>query len=109
MNKILSLFSFGFLSCSVQCGTWVNNVKIEALYPTTAGLVFIVDAPNLSLSNCDGGRRYIIPMSHPNYDVLSSSLLLAFSMDKDTNINVDDVESPICQPTINRIYVKKRR
>lgn len=53
---------------------WTSSTKITNLYPTQNTLTFLTEV-SIPGSTCDGGRRFHLPMSDPNYEVLSSALL----------------------------------
>lgn len=62
---------------------------------------------NTELSLCDGGKRFVITKSHPNYEVLVSTMLAAFMSDKEISFNIDSGQQPTCSPTINRFLLYK--
>lgn len=97
------------LSSQVNADPWHGYTKISHLYPTTSGYVFLMDSPNTEYSSCDNGKRFRIEKSHPNYESLVSSLLLAFSQQKLVRINIDGhkYSSPTCSPTINRMIIAR--
>ncbi|KPZ73119.1 hypothetical protein J8L86_12535 [Shewanella sp. MMG014] len=108
MIKVVMKISFvliilGF-SLSAKASFWSENTKILHLYPSASGMVFMTDYRNSDVSTCDNGGRYLIPLSHVNYDVLVSTLLASYFSGIKIRMNVDSV-TPACSPTINRFIV----
>jgi hypothetical protein len=75
------------------------------MYPAADGLYFISIYKNTSLSTCDGGGRWFIASSSPNYQVMVATLLTAFASGKQVNLNIT-VNNPQCAGVVNRFIVK---
>ncbi|KDM92385.1 hypothetical protein EA58_06610 [Photobacterium galatheae] len=89
---------------------WSTPTRIQWLYPTNKGLVFgTQDYANQTFSSCDAGKRFIIPRTHDNYAVMSSTMIAAFMADKKIKMNIDGEQfnQPVCEPSINRFLVFK--
>lgn len=107
MRKILVGLFVLVASVTVNADPWSGKTKITTIYPSVDKLTFTSEYNNTEISACDNGHRFSIPMSHPNYDVLASSLISAFMADKSINFNIDSRQDLNCSPTINRLYVYK--
>jgi len=108
MNKIVSIPLV--VSClsifSVQGDVWSDSTKINAIYPSTGGLSFLTDEySNTQLSRCDGGKRFFISRSHPNYEVMVSSLTTAFAAEKNVKLYIDKIDPTPCGASIDRFFV----
>lgn len=96
------------LSSTVFADPWSGKTKIKWLYPSQSGYHFgTTDYANKDLSTCDAGTRFHIPLDHPNYEAMVSSLIAAFAVEKDVNINIDGEGGELCSPSINRMFVYK--
>jgi hypothetical protein len=84
---------------------WSGDTRIEQMYPAADGMYFITLYKNTALSTCDGGGRWFIASSSPNYQVLVASLLTAFTAGKQLNLNIT-VNPPQCAGVVNRFIVK---
>ncbi len=82
---------------------WSGATKITAVYPTSDALAFMTEYSHPQ-STCDNSTRFMIAMSHPNYDVLASVLLAAFHSGKNIRLNFDQA-SPSCAVAVNRFQV----
>ncbi len=108
MKKYLIILVMFFYATYSNADPWhpeTGWMKVTHLYPANGGLAFMVSVPNSELSLCDGGRRFIVRLDHENYQVLASTILLAYSMGKDIRMNLNDQELPNCDPSINRLVV----
>ena len=82
---------------------WSGPTTITILYPSSDALAFMTEYSHPQ-STCDNGKRFMISMSNPNYDVLASSLLAAFYSGKTIRMNFVET-GPSCAVEINRFYV----
>lgn len=102
------LFSFSlllFISSNSQAGEfWSGKTNIKTLYPSDTGYVFNVNYSN-SLSTCDGGSRFSISLTSPNYQALVSTLMAAFFSGKEISIHVYDNQGTSCSPALDRFIV----
>lgn len=84
--KLLTLFTLlSFLSASIIADPWVPEsgyTKITNLYPAWNDLSFMVANGNADYSTCDDGKRFSVRIDHPNYQVLSSAIMMAFVANK---------------------------
>ena len=64
--------------------TWVNSpyVTINKVYPSDGGLAFFPDYSDATVSSCESGSRFVIPLTDVNYNVKASVLLAAFMAGK---------------------------
>ncbi|WP_265462775.1 hypothetical protein [Aeromonas salmonicida] len=87
---------------------WIGYTKITALYPANDGMVFLVAEPHPEVSSCDGGQRLQIPLTHPNYNTMVSTLIMAFTTSKEVYLNVstEKLKVPTCAAPVNRFMVK---
>jgi len=98
----------GLLFCGiVSADPWSGNATINTLYPTTDGLTFMTSYVNTELSLCDGGKRFKIAKTHPNYDVMVSTMISAFMSGKEISFNIESGQQPSCAPAINRFLLSK--
>jgi hypothetical protein len=95
-----------FFSISVNAYPWSGSVEITQVYPYADGLIFITPYTNTEVSTCDGGRRFSISKSHPNYDVMVSTMLAAFVGGKRISFYINSGQNT-CAPTINRFFMAK--
>ena len=82
---------------------WSSPTKITMLYPASDGLLFITEYSHPQ-ATCDNGKRFMIAMTNPNYDVLASSLLAAFYSGKTIRMNFVET-GPSCAVVVNRFFV----
>jgi hypothetical protein len=86
---------------------WTGNTTVSRLYPqATGGMLFLTVYANSAASTCDSGRRWLLPMTAPNYNAQVASLLLAFSQGLPVNLHVPD-QAPNCAPEIDRFTVDR--
>ncbi|MBW8184269.1 hypothetical protein [Shewanella nanhaiensis] len=104
--KFFAAITLCFVSNFAQAQFWSSNTKITKVYPYTDGLIFFTEYRNSDVSTCDGGTRFSIDKSHPNYEVMVSTLLAAFMSDKTMTMNVSST-TRACAPHINRFLVTK--
>ncbi len=86
---------------------WTGYHNVNFLYPSASGLIIISEYSNSERSSCDNGKRYLINKSHPNYDTLVSSMLMAFASDKKLTFVINDSQPRTCSPDINRFIIAK--
>lgn len=107
--KTAFLLILGMLfTISAQADPWHGYTKITHIYPHYSGLNFMVDSPLPEISTCDGGRRFFISKSHPNYDTMVATLMIAFSSNKSVYLNLETRDSPTCAPSINRFMLSNQ-
>lgn len=109
MKKYLSAL-IAFLCLNSMCAVadpWHGYTKIIHLYPASDAFNFLVEDPLPEYSACDNGRRFSVPLDHPNYQALISSLMMAFASDRTIRMNLDSRSSAVCSPTINRVFVRR--
>ncbi|GAA4877768.1 hypothetical protein GCM10023333_08780 [Ferrimonas pelagia] len=85
---------------------WSGFVQLGHLYPSREGLTFTSSHTD-DISTCDNGRRFIILIEHPNYQVMSSTLLTAWLVDANVSLNYKTNIEPLCGVPINRIIVRE--
>lgn len=86
---------------------WTGTTTITRIYPqATGGTAFLTAYSNSSVSTCDGGSRWLLPMAAPNYKAQVASLLLAFSQGLQVNLRVLD-QAPSCMPEVDRFTVDR--
>ncbi|WP_394203730.1 hypothetical protein [Marinagarivorans algicola] len=106
--KVIAISLSLMLSSVAMADPWTGKTKIKWLYPAASGFHFgTQEYANSDLSSCDHGTRFHIPLDHPNYNALVSSMLAAFAADKQINININGEEGKSCSPSINRFFVHK--
>lgn len=106
MKKLSALVGFiFFLPIFAFADPWVGYSKISYLYPTSAGYAFLLQVSLPERSLCDEGRRFSIPLSHPNYNAMVSSLMMAFASGKSIKINLVTGEAPTCSPSVDRFFI----
>lgn len=104
MKKLLLLLSL--ISTTVFSDPWSSWTKITRLYPYSGGLIFFTTYKNTDLSSCEGGTRFQLPKTHPNYETLASVLIAAYMSKKQIYFNIDSGQPKSCAPRINRFLVK---
>jgi hypothetical protein len=86
---------------------WTGTTTITRLYPQSSGGMYFVTAyTNTAASTCDGGSRWQLPMTAPNYNAQVAALMLAFSQGLLVNLHVPD-QAPTCAPEIDRFHVNR--
>lgn len=101
MKKLIMITMLIFINFA-NADPWHGYTKITHLYPSNDGMIFMVEDPLPEFSACDDGKRFLISINHPNYDVMVSSLLLAYSVGKSIRINLNTISNTTCSPSINR-------
>lgn len=96
----------GFNSMYALADPWHGYTKIIYLYPASDAFHFLVVDGLPEYSACDNGKRFSVPLNHPNYQALISSLMMAFASDRHIRINLDSRSGAVCSPTINRVFVR---
>lgn len=84
---------------------WTGNTHITELYPTKTHFVFMTEYKNTALSTCNGGSRFQVANTHPQYEAITNALTAAFLAGKTVNIYVDGPQS--CAMTIDRVRIKR--
>ncbi|TVZ37845.1 hypothetical protein P886_2191 [Alteromonadaceae bacterium 2753L.S.0a.02] len=107
MKKVVLLLILFLKAGQVSADPWSGTTRIKWLYPSADGLIFISEYANPDISSCENGSRYLIPLNHPNYNVLASALIAAFMAEKSISFNIDSDQPRSCIPTINRFHVYK--
>lgn len=102
--RLVVAFMLFFVTHAAQAEFWSGQTKVTKVYPYNDGLIFFTQYANTEVSTCDRGTRFSISKSHPNYEVMVSTLLAAFMSDKSLTMNVAST-APSCMPTINRFIV----
>ena len=101
----LAIFSVAGLVSAGQAWSPSDPVEIKYVYPYTDGLAFVVDGYSHHLSTCNNGSKFEIHSSHGNYQVMSSTLLMAFASGKKIRFSIDDSQSAGCSPDITQMIV----
>jgi hypothetical protein len=84
---------------------WSGPTTITGLYPYAQNaFVFNTVYSNTTYSTCDGGKRWMIPKSHENYQSQVAAIMLAFATGKTIDI-VIVVLPGACEGTIDRFYI----
>lgn len=94
-----------FYTCVAIADPWSETTKVKTLYPYSGGMIFMSEYSNPEISSCDGGSRFQIAKTHPNYETLVSAMVAAFMANKRVWFNIDSGQSRTCAPTINRFLV----
>lgn len=88
--------------------TWKDSpyVEITKLYPYDGGLIFYTSHSDTTVSSCDGGTRFAIFDSSPNYQVKTSMLMAAFMANKKILFRYDSDQTKRCEASANRFIVQ---
>jgi hypothetical protein len=84
---------------------WTPWTTVSTLYPNSGGLAFMTTYANTSLSNCDGGSRWVIEPTHATYSLLSASLIAAYLAGKQVMLNITVSSGVPCAGVVNRFMV----
>lgn len=107
--KKLPLFAFfSLLSMATIADPWLPETgytTVTNLYPAWNDLSFMVADGNADYSTCDGGKRYAVRIDHPNYQVLSSAIMMAFVANKPIRFNLMTDAPKSCSYPINRALI----
>ncbi|MDG3411782.1 hypothetical protein P5E37_12845 [Vibrio parahaemolyticus] len=82
------------------------RVEVKKLYPNNGGLTFYTEYNDESVSICDGGYRFDIPASAPNYNTKVSVIMAAFMAKKKILIRYDAEQTKKCAAVVDRFLVK---
>src|SRR5688572_23528777 len=83
---------------------WSGPTTITGLYPYAENaFVFNTAYANPTYSTCDGGKRFMIPKSHGNYESQVAAIMLAFATGKTINM-VIVVLPAACEATVDRFF-----
>ena len=105
-RMLLALLSAGYLGLA-QAGTINIEDTLSYVYPTTGGYTITFNTGSNPISTCNGGKRYAVALSHPNYDAVVSTILAAHVSKEPVRIYVDDTQSPTCAPLISGVLVRE--
>lgn len=86
----------GLSSMFAVADPWHGYTKFTYLYPASDAFHFIVADGLPEYSACDNGKRFSVPLNHPNYQALISSLMMAFASDRHIRMNLDNRSSAVC-------------
>lgn len=75
LRKPLAVLLFFSLPALASNGPWHGYTQVTHLYPATGGYFFLVSDPLPDYSSCDNSRRFSIPLDHPNYEAMVSTLM----------------------------------
>ena len=105
MNKLIIMF---LLLCSFSINAaWKSSPYLEILkvYPDDTGLIFFTSYSDTSVSTCDEGKRFYLPLDGKNYSVKASVLLSAYISKKKILFRYNSQQSG-CAAIVNRFLVK---
>ncbi|HHF2890005.1 TPA: hypothetical protein ACVO0J_004854 [Vibrio diabolicus] len=107
MKKILAFTLLVLLAPTVYAvgWKWSGYVYIQKVYPSSDGLNFFPNYKDDSVSACDGGSRFILPLSTPNYEVKASALIAAFMANKKVTIAYNVKQTKSCSAIVDRFMV----
>ncbi len=103
---LISLPSIAAWTPSSSSAFWSPWTQVTTLYPNNAGLIFNTAAVETIQSTCDGGSRFFLPATHPNYHVLAGIIIMAFNNQTEITIHLDENESPSCARVIDHFRVR---
>ena len=107
MGRCLMVGAVLGVSSSVFAGPWLGFTKLTQVYPHPEGVSVNTEHSYPQYSNCDEGRRFNLPVDHPNYEVMADALVEGFIAGKDFNLNIKTSGSEeVCQPEIDRFRVR---
>lgn len=107
MKSIYSVLLSIILCASANAADWKwsGYVSIYKIYPTSGGLSFFPNYKDNSVSSCDDGQRFTLPLSALNYEVKASSLISAFMANKKVTIAYDRKQVKSCSAIVDRFIV----
>ena len=105
--KFVLFFIFVFFSTVTYSEAWIDSpyVTINKVYPSDGGLAFYPDYKDATVSACDSGSRFVIPLTDVNYNVKASVLLAAFMAGKKVLLRYDTDQVKACSAVVNRFIV----
>ncbi len=106
MRTTIAVLTLLFVGSS-YAGTINLEGHLTYVYPTETAFVITYETESNAISTCNGGKRFSIALSHPNYDALVSTVLAAHFADREVRIYVEDTQSPACAPLIRDVLVRR--
>lgn len=107
---VILCISGGPISTPVHASeVWSDYRQMELLYPEPNGLVFYLDGADLragATTTCPGNRMFIASTA-PNYEVIASSLMLAFGSSFNVRVVYETDTLTDCNIVIIRAMVSK--
>lgn len=100
-----ALLSSAHLPAARAAEIWSDWTTITMLYPASGNFFFNTAYANTSLSTCDGGTRWTISSSYPEYKTLVAVLTAAFMAGKEVTLNIT-VAPAACAGQVNRFVVR---
>lgn len=106
--KLIPVILLG-LTCTAHSITWKDSAytEINHLYPVSSGLAFYTTYADASVSACDSGKRFIIPLTADNYDTKVSSLMAAFMANKKILLRYDSDQPRSCAAVVDRFLIAR--
>jgi hypothetical protein len=97
------------LTFTAHGATWKESsyTDINQLYPVGTGMAFYTTYADASVSACDFGKRFIIPMTAENYGTKVSSLIAAFMANKKVLLRYDSDQPKACAAIVDRFIIAK--
>ncbi|WHI50447.1 hypothetical protein P3339_18690 [Microbulbifer sp. MLAF003] len=105
MKTFSTFFLLGSISISVSAETtkWLAPDNIQEFYPDRGGVNVVLAKVSSDYSICNDGRRFYLPLTHPNYEVTSSTLLTSFASGKRVKLIIKQISG--CAPEIDRVVL----
>ena len=107
MKKV---FILGALICSFNLfAAWKSSpyVEVTQLYPADSGLIFFTTHADTTVSSCEGGKRFYLPLTDKNYNIKASVLIAAYMSKKKIFMTYDSSQPKSCAAVVNRFIVQR--
>jgi hypothetical protein len=91
---------------SAAADVWSGYTEITRVYPTPTQLIFNTTYSNPK-STCEGGTRWRLDSSYPDYSTQVAGLLAAFMAGKQVRIVFQDTQAVQCSPIVNRYVIAR--
>lgn len=104
------LFILGVLLCSFNLyASWKSSpyVEVTQLYPADSGLIFFTTHADTTVSSCEGGKRFYLPLTDKNYNIKASVLIAAYMSKNKIFMTYDSSQPKSCAAVVNRFIVQR--
>ncbi|WNZ57002.1 hypothetical protein [Microbulbifer sp. JTAC008] len=99
----ISLLASISISVSAETTEWLDADSLQEFFPDDGGVNVVLDTVTSNYSSCNNGRRFYLPMTHPNYEVTSSTLLTSFASGKKVKLVINQTSA--CAPEIQKVVL----